>query len=410
MRPSNFLRLIFVVTVLTLAATVVGQPGPPTSGPPVGAPAPAHLLVSVDCDAGDTLTDALASRAVALTIEFRGVCAEHVEIRRDQTVLRGVAPSAAISGPSSTPSQPALSIHSARGVSLDDFVVTDADSTGLWIDGGSVVDVGGLRVHDAARHGALVDASIVHIAASTFEDNGADGLGIWNQSTAVLAGEVRAEGNGRVGLIVSASSLNPESAGVGSLEVSGNLVGLVSQSQASVGFGRLDPFPVVADHNVYGVWSAGGELSVQVLAADANDVGILVSDGGYFAASSFLGQVELPANNLAGLWAFDNPTVLLDGAVSSDDSGVYGLRFEGGEARLTQTSALDSGAYDLSLAFGAKVDFGGSSSFGTIECDGTALTRGPISCPANASAALRAGFNASARSDLRRLAPFPMRP
>lgn len=397
------------LVALCLPVCVFAQPGPPGGSPP-GAPVPAALTVTVDCDAGGSLAAALAERADELTVEFRGTCAEHVAIERDRTTLRGLDATAAIIGPASTPSRPALRVTGASRVTLEELAVTDADSTAVLVERGAAVEARTLTVNAAARHGLLViESSFAHVAASSFDGNGADGLGIWQQSSATLEGAIRAGGNGRAGLIVSGSSLSPVSFGTASLSLDDNLVGLVSQSQADVGFGRLDPLPVTADRNLIGAWAAAGQLSLQHFAATDNQIGVLATDAGYLAMGGFRGEIELSGNDFAGLSAADDSTVLVDGVLEADGNGVFGLLIEGGEARLAGATAAANGAVDLSLAFGVAVSFGSGNAFGSIDCDGTVLTRGPQSCPGTASAAARDAAKASVAVDLPPV-PFLLEP
>jgi len=53
---------------------------------------PEEAEVAVDCNARGSITDALATPAVKLTIEISGICAEDVEILRNDVTLRGTDP------------------------------------------------------------------------------------------------------------------------------------------------------------------------------------------------------------------------------------------------------------------------------------------------------------------------------
>ncbi|HUF78167.1 MAG TPA: hypothetical protein VMR44_04545, partial [Thermoanaerobaculia bacterium] len=112
MFPILKTRLVRSALAVVLVSSGLWAPGleaqsTPGEGPPPSAPGPfpESLTVAVDCDAGDTIADALAQRADELTVEITGSCVEDVTIRRDRTTLVGVAPGAEIVG-SPSPADP----------------------------------------------------------------------------------------------------------------------------------------------------------------------------------------------------------------------------------------------------------------------------------------------------------------
>lgn len=59
---------------------------------------PAEAKVQVDCNAGDSITDALNVRAEVLTIEINGMCEEDVNILRSNVIFNGASIDATLDG------------------------------------------------------------------------------------------------------------------------------------------------------------------------------------------------------------------------------------------------------------------------------------------------------------------------
>jgi hypothetical protein len=359
-------RLVLTVVSLLLAAPPLLAQGPPGGAPP--RPVPATLTVAVDCDAGDRLADALAQRADELRVEVAGSCTEDVLIRRDRTTLVGVAPGAEIVA-SLAPPHPfggGITVEGASRVTLTDLTVRGG-RRGVSILGGGEAVLERLVLRDHFRDGLFLQGGRAHVANLVIADNGADGIGAWSSSNVILAADATTtvSGNGRAGVLVSGSS---DLVGflTSRLVSDENPVGLVVQLGASV-----QQVGLSAARNEVGVWAlAGGSFNSLGELRDNTVGGLDVSDAGYAA---FNGPIA--DNGAFGVAGAHDATVTYRGTLSGH---AVGLALDGTEAFLIAATILDP----VELTFGTQlVSAGGSTANAGVTCDGTVLTRGPISCP-----------------------------
>jgi hypothetical protein len=115
---------ILTLALLSFVATQAVFAGDKAKDPKV-----LQETLAVDCNAGDLISDALASQAVELTIEISGICFEDVVIRRSRVTLIGTDPSfdgirAALDEP---PSNSALEIQGSNRITIQNLSLGDAD-------------------------------------------------------------------------------------------------------------------------------------------------------------------------------------------------------------------------------------------------------------------------------------------
>jgi hypothetical protein len=378
------------ILVLSLVASGLTAQGPPGGGPPGGAPVPvpATLTVSVDCDAGDTIADALAQRADELTVEITGSCVEDVTIRRDRTTLVGVAPGAEIVG-SPAPPVPgslvsgAVTVLGASRVTLADLTVRDGRRGVAILDGGAA-RLERLTVRDQVQDGVFLQGgSQAWVEDCSVVDNGGDGIAAWVSSSVILAFEATtvASRNGRVGVLVSGSS-DVSGFQTSRLEADDNQFGLAAQLNGSIqGVG------LVARGNDYGVWALlSGAISTDAEVRDSSVVGVYASDGGQV---DIQGTVE--DGGVWGVLGEYDATVAFRGTVSGNP---VGMTLDATEAWIANATVTDP----VELFFGTRVDFAGGNSFtGGVSCDGTVLVRGDVACPPAPSALTGAAERGSSR-------------
>ncbi len=258
----------------------------------------AAKTVSVECDKGKTIEKALADNAGALEIVVSGTCSENVLIDRDGVTITGAA-GATLTGIPAVPPVAAITVLSARGVAIRTLAVSGGGRHGIFVNRGSAVEISGVTSSNNTSHGLLViDDSSARITDSTFNDNTGDGIGNWGGSFVTLVGTNTCNGNGRAGIIVSASVLN--SAGASPLTLHDNgYTGLYLQLSAS---GQLG-------------------LAVDVLGSDE---GIAVYDG----ASLALGGFASRSNGFSGVTVWNNSTFESGGASATIEDNGYGIWVE----------------------------------------------------------------------------------
>ena len=390
MFPILKTRLVRSTLAVALVSSGLWAPGleaqgPPGGGPPPGTPGPfpESLTVAVDCDAGDTIADALAQRADELRVEITGSCVEDVLIRRDRTTLVGVAPGAEIVG-SPAPPVPgslvsgAVTVLGASRVTLADLTVRDGRRGVAILDGGAA-RLERLTVRDQIQHGVFLHGgSQAWVEDCSVVDNGGDGIGAWVSSSVILAFDATtvASRNGRVGVVVSGSS-DVSGFQTSRLEADDNQFGLAAQLSASVqGVG------LVARGNDVGVWALlGGSISTGAEVRDSSEAGVYASDGGQV---DIQGTVE--DGGIWGVLGENDATVAFRGTISGNP---VGMTLDGTEAWIANATVTDP----VELSFGTRVDFAGGNNFtGGVSCDATVLVRGDVACPPAAASLATAGL------------------
>ena len=115
--------------------------------------------VTVDCAAGATVTDALASAAnsdVPLTITISGICEESIQIDRDDVIIRGNSTADGFSLPTSA-LQVVINITSGSRVILESLSV-EGGRVGISVLSGNV-KVSGVEVRNASSAGISIGFS-----------------------------------------------------------------------------------------------------------------------------------------------------------------------------------------------------------------------------------------------------------
>lgn len=118
--------------------------------------APQEATAFVDCNAGDSIKDALATPALNLTIEIDGVCAEDVELDRTNVTLRGSDP--AEDGIRPDPGglqRQALTLRNVSTINVENLSLTGA-ITGIGINDSFDVNLVNCRLENNEFAGVIV--------------------------------------------------------------------------------------------------------------------------------------------------------------------------------------------------------------------------------------------------------------
>ena len=154
--------------------------------------------VIVNCGTpGQTITNALRRQVVGggLLVLVSGTCNEHVDVFRDDVILRG-NPTATINGPTTT--DDTIGMDHVRRVSLESLTITGGRN-GVAVFGSSVT------MHNVTIQGAaVIGVSVSYgghafIDGSTVKQNGSVGVSAANTSTAVVT-NTTVEQNASTGL------------------------------------------------------------------------------------------------------------------------------------------------------------------------------------------------------------------
>lgn len=383
----NLRPLFIFFAVLAIPTLLAAQPGPPPGVP--GPPPVPQATVTVDCDAGGSIADALETRATELTIEFTGTCAENLVITRDQLTLRGLDPSATLTDDPSNPAGTVLTIQGGDVV-LQGFIVLNAPNRGIRVQRSAGVLVENVTVLGSGNTGLEVEqSSSAHVVDSTFNGNGFAGVAAWGNSNVTLTGELEVSGNGVVGLLLSTGSALQDLGGE-------RIVANDQTFGASVQINATGQFPPLeTDGTFVGMVSFGGTWFGPVSATNTV-IGVLLLERGLFS-----GRVDTTSAAI-GLDVEQDSTAILDGGTSTAPSALLVLN-----GVVESFGATFDGNVDLQ--FNAQARFVASTTTGTVSCDPTALAGGSIVCPASAANSLRIGASeasAAARPALPVSLPF----
>lgn len=363
---------------LLVTPALFAQPGPP--------PVP-QATVTVDCDAGETLADALETRADELTIEFTGTCAEELVITRDRLTIRGLDASATVTDdPATTGFNPSFLLQGADVV-FQDFTIDGSENRGIRVQGSSETRVENLTVQNNGGTGLTIEeSSSAHVTDSTFNDNAFAGIAAWGNSNVTVTGTIDVSSN-LVGVLVSTgSTLQSRNGQV--IVADDQTFGVAVQLGAS---GQWPPLE--AANNTAGLVSFGGAYLGSVTFTNS-PIGIFLSNRG-----SFDGGVDVSAVN-SGIQVTEDSTALLRGGTLAAPTALFvfngvveagGVTFDG----------------DVSLQFNAQAFFDTSATTGVVSCFPSALAGGSITCPAPLLGnALRLGGDAPSRVTLPQSLPF----
>jgi len=373
---------------------MVGPQGP--QGPP-GAPPPSLLEVSVNCDEGQSINEALAATSMELVVEVQGVCAEYVRITRDNVTLRGVGSGARIDGASlPEPKEPGILVSGATGVAIENLLVQHTHR-GIDILLGSGVTLTNMVVQDTISNGVRVLGSAVEITDLTVQRQY---IGIWigeGAHAVVNGGTVLTKENVLTGLVISGGTLGFLSAG-GTIESRDNgLRGITFQFGAAAQLAAgVETLVVTTGNGHAGVGVYGAMVSIQQLEstgnrygiyvdgpssvgitgtiADNTDFGVWCRDGGLVSLAS-----TTVSNNRFGIRAGSDCRARLSG-VTVQGNSQHGMRLDGATAAIANTTIAGNTGTDVVLEFGSRVSFDGGNTVGTVRCDGTQLIRGDVSC------------------------------
>jgi hypothetical protein len=342
--------------------------------------------VVVDCAKRQSLNAAIEDGAETLVIEFSGVCAEDVMIRRGHVTLRGSAPGAKIAGAASAAAPEwGVTIRGVSNVLLSNFAVQDGDRGGIKLLSAAAVTLDGIVSNGNAGDGLrLLEGSAAFVRNSSFDDNG-EGIGVWQNSSVVFEGSVTMNGNGRAGLLLSGSSEASVSFFGAQVSANGNAqYGYILQLGAIAQMAAANPTSVAANGNVVcgaillseSAW--GGRLSVQ-----NSPVGVDLT------ASSFESSALSVSGCTTGVFAHLGSYVTL--RVPAISGNQVGLWLDGAAAQINNAVLQGNSNTDVRLQFGTRASFNAASSAATVTCDGTVLVRGPVTCPPAALAFARSG-------------------
>src|SRR5882672_996720 len=155
--------------------------------------------VSVDCDAGETITKALTKgdERKPLLIPIRGTCNESILIDRNDVMLVAAAPGATLRG-----TDPAINVIvvAASRVTIDGITVTGGRN-GITADGAAGLMVRNAAVQGTGRTGIVyqrgASGTVDHVVV---QNNPRDGIAIESAYATIINSQVSQNGRHGVGV------------------------------------------------------------------------------------------------------------------------------------------------------------------------------------------------------------------
>jgi len=352
----------------------------------------------VECDKGQTLTEALKKAKPGDTLQVTGTCHERVTITTDRLTLDGDG-SAVLDGGGGSPTEleGVVTIDGAHGVTLTGFTVQNGPGEGILGFHGAAFAVQQTTVQQNATSGiAVADGSTADLTDCTMQGNGF-GMDVFTSASAILRGTITSSQNMGNGVEVNGQSM---------LEIHGAQVqpnnnggaGLVAGSGqvAIFGFTAAQGSTLTANGNgncgiiiftpqsqltIYGSDFFGSGANI-ITAANNAAAGILVSAA--FIASPFGTGKFVLEHNTTGLHFINGAGAVIRGGLNVQNNGTGVLADGAGTLTLVSVpsnpSVVENNGTDVDLKFGTRTTVDGVT-IGTITCDATVLSRGTTVCP-----------------------------
>ena len=377
--------------------------------------------LTVDCSRGQSLQSVLRFAFPGSTIVVKGTCVGPFTITTDGLQLDGRGTGTLNGG-----GKDVITINGAQRVVLTGLTVTGGANGVVAENAAQVSLLNDLVKQNAATGIAAQSNSAVTVSGGSTSQNGLHGIDIEATSSLVVTGTYASTGNGVFGINVNnGSSITLTAA---TLSVSTNTLGVQLGTNAS---GFLDGLSTLNSSNNFTVGltmvsgahmvdfggsivSSGNGINGISLNSKAGldlDAGSQVqtnnngTDGVHLEQLSVMtvfnnpqfsgnpGTTTLTAqgNQGDGINELTNSEILVDNFAALQLSGnaLAGVSLDDGSSLAFGQTVTVSGVQstitgnhpDLSLSFASRITTIANDTIGTVACDGTALARGPVTCP-----------------------------
>jgi hypothetical protein len=267
---------------------------------------------TVNCNARQTIKNALKKAKDGDTIIARGTCRETVSITRRGLTLSGVA-GAIIDGSGST--EAVITVDGAQGVTIKDVTVQNG-RIGILVRGSSGFIERVTAQLNTLANIQIIAGSCVQLTDCTVLDGGGDGIQVAGTSSVGLVGITTAKNNEASGIQVTLSSSLIGYPG-GSLVTSENHAkGIIIGDSSSAIF---DGIAITASYN--GEWGVQVDRNSSLL---VKGTGSILSRNNATDGIGLFGGGYLQITQNGSLQAFDNANLginLGNGKLSTLDSG-----------------------------------------------------------------------------------------
>lgn len=345
----------------------------------------------VECEKGQTLTEALQQAKPGDTLKVTGTCHERVTITTDRLTLDGGG-SAVLDGGGGSPAEfeGVVTIDGAHGVTLTGFTIQNGPGEGILGQRSAAFTVLDTTVQDNAGIGIAVGGGSTAELTDCAMRRNLFGLDVFAGASTILRGAISINHNLGVGAFAGgASILEIRGADVRVNNNSDGIVVLPGGQLMVFAFSSSVGSTLTADGNGVGIFLLGGQFPVfnsSTIKATNNDTGILANNAASIVNASPAGSGEfILENNRIGLHFESGAGASFQGGPLTIRNNDTGLLADGAGTLTIQSdpskasSIMDNGT-NVDLKFGTRATFVGVT-IGSITCDATVLSRGSTVCP-----------------------------
>jgi hypothetical protein len=356
----------------------------------------------VECDKGQTLTEALKKAKPGDTLQVTGTCHERVTVTTDRLTLDGGG-SAVLDGGGGGSTEffeGVVTIDGVQGVTLRGFTIQNGPSLGILGVGGAAFVVQDTTIQNNGAAGIFLNNnSSAELVDVEVKDTGGIGIPVQNNSTAVFKGHISCTGSGDNGIAVqSGSTLEIRGASVQASNNGGNGVDIVDSQAIIFGYPESQGSILTAHNNGGdGIFVATGSLSffggafagtgslATISASNNGGNGIAIGLDGAVVSPFGAAKFMIENNQKRGLDVSEGGTALIIGGLTVQNNQTGLLADGAGTLTLVSVSSNPSSIQnntgtDVDLRFGTRATFG-DVTIGSITCDATVLSRGTTVCP-----------------------------
>jgi hypothetical protein len=353
----------------------------------------------VNCDAGQSINQALRRAEPGATIAVRGTCRERVVITQPVTLDGGG--SAVVDGSAGAtlgqlPVLPEFDgvvvIDGVTGVALRGLTIQNGVSNGIVAAHGAAATLKDVTSEGNTSTGIVVsDNSLVESIDSATRANGEAGFDVFTSSTLILRGTFTASDNGNSGGVANGQSI-VELRGAQVTIANNAVFGLIagSQSQLAIfGFQAARSSTLtVSGSGFAGIGIAGNSsftlFSDTVITAENNGVGILVAAGSEVDSPPFSTSRIVLRSNGVGMNVFAGSKAFLNAGLDIRGNGT-GVLVDEASLHLGAVSGLSASIAgndtDMQLAFGSRSTIENVTVGTPLVCESSVLSRGTVTCP-----------------------------
>jgi hypothetical protein len=318
---------------------------------------PTPQTLSVNCDAGDTLGEALTQIKAGDTINVTGTCTETVTITTDQLTLVGQEGATLDGGGAAL--LPVVMVDGARGTTFRGFTVQNAD-VGIAVINGAVVTLEGTQVQDNATSGLAAVANGVLLMFNVSVQNNGIGVTLSSGGVGRFAGVSVVRDNTRQGILVANGTIN-------------FLLGAPQRELR------------VLNNGAHGLKFIAGRGSFfgGTLVADGNTAdGVLLQHSSAVVKGSegfpVVGTVSTSGNGGNGILVESGSDFSVDinlTTLTDQNNSLAGLRLDDGSASIGAADFTGNTTFDVQLTFQSKLTLTGGNTVGSFDIDATSVCR-----------------------------------